>query len=701
MLKIATILPYKENYTYSKAAAASLWVSDFFKYSKYKKNNYIFGSTDSRDYLSKNYVNIDLKNNNKLFSTTAIYCDHLIKKINNKNFDIIEIHNRPLVFLYLKKYLNTKYIIYFHNDPLSMKGSKKINERIRLLNETDKIIFVSKWVQKRFFIGIDKRLITKTEVVYPSINIDKKKINKTKRIVFVGKLNPSKGYDIYRDAITKILNEFKGWKAFSIGDESRNKPTIKHKNHLELGYLKHKIVLNFLKGSEIAVVPSRWEEPFGRTALEASSRGCATIISNRGGLQETTDHCIILESINSEELYKQIKKLIINKKLRNKLQIDGSKYVKHVTKDNSNFIDQIRSELIDIFKINLKLNNLKILNIYNIGQKLDHRLYNISIGKKFTNGFIRNGNDVIEISDRDFVKQNRGLNFININEKFQNYLISTFKNYHPQLVFFGHTNNISLDTLEQFKKINKNVVISQWNEDPMMPSLKDSKSNIEKIQYYNNYVDYNFITTDPSVLKKQKKKLKNTRFLFIPVDKNIECYNVYKLNPRKDLFYAMSHGVNRATLKSGKNDSRIFFLNKLISKMNNINYDFYGFENKEPIWGNDFYTALINSKMGLNLSRGQPTKYYSSNRIASLMGNGLLTFIDKKTSFDDIFNKKEIVFYSSIGDLAEKITHYKLHDNNRRKIAKKGQVKYFKLFNEKRVTKYIIDNSFDKKVSLF
>ena len=164
MLKIATILPYKENYTYSKAAAASLWVSDFFKYSKYKKNNYIFGSTDSRDYLSKNYVNIDLKNNNKLFSTTAIYCDHLIKKINNKNFDIIEIHNRPLVFLYLKKYLNTKYIIYFHNDPLSMKGSKKINERIRLLNETDKIIFVSKWVQKRFFIGIDKRLINKTKL---------------------------------------------------------------------------------------------------------------------------------------------------------------------------------------------------------------------------------------------------------------------------------------------------------------------------------------------------------------------------------------------------------------------------------------------------------------------------------------------------------------------------------------------------------
>ena len=39
-----------------------------------------------------------------------------------------------------------------------------------------------------------------------------------------------------------------------------------------------------------------------------------------------------------------------------------------------------------------------------------------------------------------------------------------------------------------------------------------------------------------------------------------------KKNPTKDLFYAMSHGVNRATLKRGKDDSRIHFLNNLIKK---------------------------------------------------------------------------------------------------------------------------------------
>ena len=114
MLKIATILPYKENYSIRRAAAASLWVHDFFKHSSLKKNNYIFGSTDSKDYLSNNYINIKIKDlRSKLTSTTNQYCNELIRKIDGKNFDIIEIHNRPLVFNLLKKKLNSNFIIYF------------------------------------------------------------------------------------------------------------------------------------------------------------------------------------------------------------------------------------------------------------------------------------------------------------------------------------------------------------------------------------------------------------------------------------------------------------------------------------------------------------------------------------------------------------------------------------------------------------
>jgi glycosyltransferase involved in cell wall biosynthesis len=701
-IKIATILPYKENYTFSKAQAAAIWVCDFFKFSDFKNTNFIFGNTRGKDYLTKNYININISNlKSKLSSSTNEYCKNFIEKTKDSNFDIIEIHNRPLVFNYLKNKIVSKFIIYFHNDPLSMNGSRSSNERLKLLNEVDKIIFVSRWVQNRFFTNIDRKLMNKTEIVYPSIHKENRIYKKNKKITFVGKLNESKGYDIYKDAVIKILDEFNDWRAYSIGDESRERPKISHINHKELGFLKHKKVLQFLNKSEIVVVPSRWEEPFGRTALESSSRACATIISNKGGLPETTDDCIILKKLDSTELYKELKKLITNQKLRRRIQIKAFKNVKHLIIDNSKFIDQIRRNTFQKFNLNFIKNKLRIINIYNTGQKLNHRLYNISLGKKFTNGFIRNGHDVLEISDRDFIRQNRSFALKNSETKFQQYLIETFKNYNPDFLFFGHTKNISIDTINQFRIINKNLTISQWNEDPVMPSLDYSKTNIKNISNYASIVDHNFITTHPSVFKKQNTNIKNLHFFFVPVDQNIECFDVFKMNPSRDIFYAMSHGVNRATLKSGKIDSRINFLNTLIKKIDNINYDFYGFENKEPIWGNNFYKALVSSKMGLNLSRGLPTKYYSSNRIASLMGNGLLTFIDKKTQMNDFFNSNEIVFYDNISDLSEKIKFYKINEKARIKIAKNGKKKYFKLFNELKTTKYIIDKSLGNKTSLY
>ena len=105
--------------------------------------------------------------------------------------------------------------------------------------------------------------------------------------------------------------------------------------------------------------------------------------------------------------------------------------------------------------------------------------------------------------------------------------------------------------------------------------------------------------------------------------------------------------------------------------------------------------------MGLNLSRGLATKHYSSNRIASLMGNGLLTFVDKKTQLNDMFGKNEIVIYENINDLTNKINFYKKNDNLRSKIAAAGRKKYFKLFNELRTTKYIVDLSLGKESYLY
>ena len=94
-----------------------------------------------------------------------------------------------------------------------------------------------------------KKLINKTEVVYPSIHREKKIFPKEKKITFVGKLNESKGYDLYCKSLFKVLNENKIWNAVSIGEEKRFQDYPIHKRHKNLGQISHKKVLKHLSES--------------------------------------------------------------------------------------------------------------------------------------------------------------------------------------------------------------------------------------------------------------------------------------------------------------------------------------------------------------------------------------------------------------------------------------------------------------------
>ena len=122
-----------------------------------------------------------------------------------------------------------------------------------------------------------------------------------------------------------------------------------------------------------------------------------------------------------------------------------------------------------------------------------------------------------------------------------------------------------------------------------------------------------------------------------------------------DVFFALSHGVHRGILKSGKIDDRVTFLKNLQEQTQDVKFDIYGVDKIQPIWADHYFKTISNAKMGLNLSRGEAIKYYSSDRITQIVGNGLVCLIDEKTKYNDFFSDKEMVFYKNISDLSEKI----------------------------------------------
>ena len=97
--------------------------------------------------------------------------------------------------------------------------------------------------------------------------------------------------------------------------------------------------------------------------------------------------------------------------------------------------------------------------------------------------------------------------------------------------------------------------------------------------------------------------------------------------------------------------------------------------------------------MSLNLSRGKPLKYASSNRIASYMGNGILTFINEKVKFQELFSNDEMVFYKNENDLIEKIIDLKNDLSKINKISKNGKKRYFEIFNNQIISDSIISKT--------
>ena len=317
--------------------------------------------------------------------------------------------------------------------------------------------------------------------------------------------------------------------------------------------------------------------------------------------------------------------------------------------------------------------------------------YNTS--KRLNNGFIRNGHNVLTVSDRDIIYYNKSITDINGIKKFNEKVFKTFLNFKPNLIVLGHADSLMKETIIKMRKIKK-IKICQWFLDPLIKTGPDYLKNKNRILSLENFIDASFLTTDPKALN---FKIKNSYYIPNPSDISFEFLDNSKNKKKKDLFFAMSHGVHRGILKKGKFDEREIFLKKLEKKINNIEYDFFGYKKKEPLWANDFLESIKNYDMGLNLSRGKPIKYYSSDRIVQIIGNGLLCFIHKDTRLFEIIPKNCAVYYKDINDLVKKINFYKKNIKKLKKIADNGRKFYNLNFNSTVVSQFILDEVFNLK----
>lgn len=212
---------------------------------------------------------------------------------------LIEVHNRPEIALRLARHLNPPVTLMLNNDPLEMRAARSVAERSTLLRHLALVTTSSDYLRERFLDGLEGS-DDRVAVLHNCIDLAAFPPPRQREdlILFAGRVVADKGTDAFIAACAEALPRLPGWRAEIIGADRfradspdtdfvrKMQQAARAAGVVMTGYRDHPFVVDANARAAIAVVPSRWPEPFGLTALEALAAGAALITSGRGGLGE-------------------------------------------------------------------------------------------------------------------------------------------------------------------------------------------------------------------------------------------------------------------------------------------------------------------------------------------------------------------------------------------------------------------------------
>jgi glycosyltransferase involved in cell wall biosynthesis len=286
-----------------------------------------------------------------------------VKAVRHAPPDLIEVFNRPIMMDYLRRSLSgTALILHFGNDPRGMDGSRSITERRKLLAQCNAIICVSDFIRRCFMDGIEDPLANRVTVIHTGVHAAAAfPEGKEKNIVFVGRLTPDKGALELVQALARVLPKHQDWTAeiigarwFKAGDPPDNyekeiaRAAEECPNIKLCGFRPHEDVITALEKASIAVVPSKWDDPFPRSALEALAAGCALVCSRHGGLPEIgTVRAHFLDEVTTDSIAMTLENLLSDESERIALQHCGFEDFPFDIRRAAVRLDDLRGSLMD------------------------------------------------------------------------------------------------------------------------------------------------------------------------------------------------------------------------------------------------------------------------------------------------------------------------------------------------------------------
>ena len=346
--QIAITLPHRESFSPAACGAVALCAREYVAHSRFGGGIVVYGGSSAGGFVGVRYRKIDF-DRAWYRSKTKAYCDALVETIKRERVGVVEINNRPVMAVYMLGRVSAPLVLYLHNDPQSMKGAKTPRQRRWLLDHCAAVFCNSAYVQDRFLDGLGGRA-DNLHLAYPGIELPRVDFHaKEKKFLYCGRMVEEKGSLVFAQALARVLPLLPDWSGVMVGarrQDSKGLSAYERKvvetirplgdKVAYLGFRSHAEVMDLFKKAEVAVAPALWDEPFGRTAVEALASGCALVCSDRGGLKEITQGAaVVCKDVNAENLAEAMLGLARDERYRSELQANGLKKAKDFSIEKS------------------------------------------------------------------------------------------------------------------------------------------------------------------------------------------------------------------------------------------------------------------------------------------------------------------------------------------------------------------------------
>lgn len=324
---------------------------------KYNKSKIIYIKLNFFERLLQKIIN-------RLSSKGAVkdlYAFKAKKKLLGKKFDACIIHNRPEYYKYFNQVTN-KLALHLHNDKLNISTP---NNR-EVLSQYDFVFTVSDYIKNKVIeIGSSANI----ETLYNGVDFkifdgkkDVAKVDKLKRklgipldnIVYIysGRIVKEKGvielvkaFNLACELNDRIFLIIAGGSKTEAGSDLNYQKRVQEeacKKIIFTGYVTYEELPKYESIANYGIVPSLFEEPFGKVVVEHLASNNRIIATNVGGIPE------IVRSIEQGVLIDKNRDLINNLKEQVLIFADENKHTK--TRES---VEQFNIELFNINRLNL------------------------------------------------------------------------------------------------------------------------------------------------------------------------------------------------------------------------------------------------------------------------------------------------------------------------------------------------------------